>query len=43
MKMNEKNNFKIFFNFLPLSGSFNEGNEESIPLFESLSKMKWNG
>ena len=43
MKMNEKNNFRIFFHFLPLSRSFNGGNEESIPLFESLSGMEWNG
>ena len=42
MEMNEKNNFRIFFHFLPLSRSFNGGNE-SIPLFESLSGMEWNG
>ena len=31
------------YSFLPLFGSFNEGNGKIIPLFRSLSRRKWNG
>ena len=31
------------YSFLPLFGSFNEGNGKLIPLFRSLSRRKWNG
>ena len=30
------------YSSLPLFGSFNRGNEKSIPLFESLSVREWN-